>query len=138
MATLAYVGLPIVLSAYGDTGFTRAGLLMGCLVPIINLWSIVVHIIPQRHQHPTFHWKLVRDQLLYNPLIIGAMAGILWNLTGLAMPGIARNTPAHGYRGDPSAGAAYNRWSFFPPAITGRFTKSRACFAIQAGPSFRY
>lgn len=89
---LAYVGLPIVLSAYGDTGFTRAGLLMGCLVPIINLWSIVVHIIPQRHQHPTFHWKLVRDQLLYNPLIIGAMAGILWNLTGLAMPGIARNT----------------------------------------------
>lgn len=89
---LAYVGLPIVLSAYGDTGFTRAGLLMGCLVPIINLWSILVHIIPQRHRHPTRHWQLVRNQLLYNPLIIGAMAGILWNLTGLPMRGIAGNT----------------------------------------------
>jgi predicted permease len=89
---LAYVGLPIVLSAYGDAGFTRAGLLMGCLVPVINLWSIVVHILPQRHRHPTRLWQLVRDQLLYNPLIIGAIAGILWNMSGLPMPDIAGNT----------------------------------------------
>jgi hypothetical protein len=89
---LAYVGLPIVLSAYGDAGFTKAGVLMGFLVPIINLWAILVHIIPQRHQHPQPPWQLVRDQLLYNPLIIGSMAGILWNLTGLPMPGIAGST----------------------------------------------
>jgi predicted permease len=89
---LAYVGLPIVLSAYGDAGFTRAGLLMGCLVPIINLLSILVHVIAQRDRHPERHWRSVRDQLLYNPLIIGAMAGIFWNLTTLPVPAVAAGT----------------------------------------------
>ncbi|ABA89197.1 membrane protein [Syntrophotalea carbinolica DSM 2380] len=86
---LAYVGLPIVLSAYGETGFTRAGLLMGCLVPTINLLSILVLLLPQRHSHPDRTWKLIRDQLLCNPLILGSLAGIVWSLCHLPMPGMA-------------------------------------------------
>ena len=35
---LAYIGLAIVLNAYGETGFTRAGILMGFLVPALNFF----------------------------------------------------------------------------------------------------
>jgi predicted permease len=89
---LAYVGLPIIMSAYGDAGFTRAGLLMGCLVPIINVWSILVHIMAQRHQHPERHWRLIRHQLLCNPLILGAAAGIFWNLAKWPVAGVAERS----------------------------------------------
>lgn len=82
----AYVGLPIVLSAYGEVGFTRAGILMGCLVPFINLYAILVLILPQRQRHPVRRWRLIRRQLLTNPLIIGSAAGILWSLSPLRLP----------------------------------------------------
>ena len=45
---LAYIGLPIVLSAYGETAFARAGMLMGCLVPVLNLLSILALVLPHR------------------------------------------------------------------------------------------
>lgn len=89
---LAYVGLPIVLSAYGDAGFTKAGMLMGCLVPAINILSILVLIVPQRHRQAATSWNLVRNQLLCNPLIIGATAGIIWGLAKIPMPGMAERS----------------------------------------------
>jgi predicted permease len=77
---LAYVGLPIVLSAYGDAGFTKAGVLMGCLVPAINLLSILALIFARRNRHSSTNKRLLRDQLLCNPLIIGSL------VTGATLP----------------------------------------------------
>lgn len=89
---LAYVGLPIILSAYGDTGFTRAGMLMGCLIPGINLLSILVLILARPNRDSARPGKSFRDQLLYNPLIIGALAGIAWSLFSLPLPGMVKQS----------------------------------------------
>jgi predicted permease len=83
---LAYVGLPIVLSAYGEAGFTKAGMLMGCLVPAINLLSILALILARGNRHSATKKRLLRDQLLCNPLIIGSLSGIAWSLSGLPLP----------------------------------------------------
>ena len=37
---LAYIGLAIVFNAYGDMGLTRAGILLGFLVPVLNFFAI--------------------------------------------------------------------------------------------------
>ncbi len=45
---LAYVGLAIVLNAYGENAFTRAGILMGFLVPVLNFFAILALLLPHR------------------------------------------------------------------------------------------
>jgi predicted permease len=84
---LAYVGLPIVLSAYGEAAFARAGMLMGCLVPVINLLAILALIWPHRHAgnerlHPV-PWLL---DLIRNPLVVGALLGLAWSFFALPLP----------------------------------------------------
>jgi hypothetical protein len=85
---LAYVGLPIVLSAYGETAFARAGMLMGCLVPVLNLLSILALVLPHRKAEegqppPTSPWFY---DLLGNPLIIGGLLGLIWSYFALPLP----------------------------------------------------
>ena len=72
---LAYVGLAMVFNAYGEEGLTRAGLLMGFLVPVLNLMAICALLLPQRdrgHAADRVSWH---RQLALNPLIIASALG---------------------------------------------------------------
>lgn len=83
---LAYVGLAIVFNAYGETGLTRAGILMGFLVPVLNFFAILALLLPQSgdgEQRGSSFWL---KQLAYNPLIVASFAGILWSFCKLPMP----------------------------------------------------
>ncbi len=82
---IAYVGLAIVLNALGPAGLTRAGILMGFLVPFLNLYAILALLWPHRastSQGPVF---LVR-QIALNPLIIASFAGIAWSFLAIPTP----------------------------------------------------
>lgn len=82
---LAYVGLAICLNAYGETGLTSAGILMGFLVPVLNLFAILALTLPHRHQARADApgWL---GQLLLNPLIIASFLGIAWSFWELPVP----------------------------------------------------
>jgi len=83
---IAYIGLAIALNAYGETGLTRAGILMGFLVPFLNLFAITALLWPHRgsgNEHGTRFWL---RQFLLNPLILASAAGILWSWLALPMP----------------------------------------------------
>lgn len=86
---LAYVGLPIVFAAYGDSGLARASMLLSCLVPLINLLAILVLWLPQRRRQGSsgVPW---REQLLLNPLVLAAIAGLLWSRLALPLPEITQ------------------------------------------------
>jgi hypothetical protein len=82
---IAYVGLAIVVNALGPAGLTRAGILMGFLVPFLNLYAILALLWPHRagtRQGPGF---LVR-QVALNPLIIASFAGIAWSFLAIPTP----------------------------------------------------
>ncbi len=83
---LAYVGLAIVFNAYGEVGLTRAGILMGFLVPVLNFFAILALLLPHRGdgkvRGPIF-W--VR-QIALNPLIIASFTGIIWSYLQLPLP----------------------------------------------------
>lgn len=82
---LAYMGLAIAFNAYGEEGLTRAGILMGFLVPVLNLFAILALILPHRN-HRTTEESLWLRQLALNPLIIASFVGILWSFLKLPLP----------------------------------------------------
>ncbi|WP_305041054.1 AEC family transporter [Geoalkalibacter sp.] len=89
---LAYVGLAIVFNAYGSEGLTRAGILMGFLVPVLNFFAILALLLPHRGtggEHGARFWL---RQLLLNPLILASFAGIAWSFLHLPMPVILERT----------------------------------------------
>jgi hypothetical protein len=82
---LAYMGLAIVFNAYGEAGLTRAGILMGFLVPVLNFFAILALLWPHRHEEKRGSVFWIR-QILFNPLILASFAGILWSFLALPMP----------------------------------------------------
>jgi len=83
---IAYIGLAITLNAYGETGLTRAGILMGFIVPFLNLYAIFALLWPHRgdgeHRDSGFWLK----QVALNPLILASFLGIAWSFLGLRVP----------------------------------------------------
>lgn len=82
---LAYVGLAICLNAYGEDGLTRAGILMGFLVPVLNLFAILALLLPhdRQDQGKRPNWLA---QIVLNPLIIASFLGIIWSYWQLPIP----------------------------------------------------
>ena len=83
---IAYMGLAITLNAYGEAGLTKAGILMGFLVPFLNLFAIFALLWPHRgdgEQRGAIFWL---RQIALNPLIIASFLGIIWSFLNLPIP----------------------------------------------------
>lgn len=80
---LAYIALAIIFNAYGDIGLTRAGLLLGFLVPVLNFFAIFALLLPQ---HRRISYLEIIKQILFNPLILASMVGVLWSYFQIPMP----------------------------------------------------
>ncbi|WP_305046234.1 AEC family transporter [Geoalkalibacter sp.] len=89
---LAYVGLAIVFNAYGSEGLTRAGILMGFLVPVLNFFAILALLLPHHGTSGNQGARFWLRQLLLNPLILASFAGIAWSFLHLPMPLILERT----------------------------------------------
>jgi hypothetical protein len=80
------MGLAIVFNAYGEAGFTRAGILMGFLVPVLNLFALLALLLPHRRNDGGQGAVFWVKQLVGNPLIIASFAGIAWSYLQLPVP----------------------------------------------------
>lgn len=85
---MAYIGLPLIFSAYGEAAFVRGGMLMGCLVPLINLLSILVLLMPHQRSQKKLEATRWLNDLFGNPLIIGAFSGLVWSYFSIPLPGV--------------------------------------------------
>ena len=82
---LAYIGLAICLNAYGEDGLTKAGILMGFLVPVLNLFAILALLLPHHGGEKEKAPNLIVQTIL-NPLIIASFLGIIWSYWNLPIP----------------------------------------------------
>jgi predicted permease len=89
---MAYIGLAVVYSAYGQQGLSRTGFLFGVLVGLLNLLSILALVLPQRGRLGQRTSTLVIRQVLANPLVMAAAAGLVWSATGWGMPRVMDET----------------------------------------------
>lgn len=86
---LAYMGLAIVFNAYGDDGLTRASILMGFLVPVLNFFAVLALLGPQQESSEESRIKQLLPmawKVMANPLIVASFAGLLWSYLQLPLP----------------------------------------------------
>jgi len=73
-----YIGLAVAAKLHGATGIAAMGLLTGAMVPPVNIAAVGMLA---RHGGVSLWRELAR-----NPLLLATLAGLLWNLSGVAMP----------------------------------------------------
>ena len=83
---IAYVGLAIVFNALGESGLTRAGILMGFLVPFLNLFAILALLWPHRQAGDRQEGAQLVRRIAFNPLIVASFAGIAWSFFAIPTP----------------------------------------------------
>jgi predicted permease len=83
---IAYMGLAISLNAYGESGLTKAGILMGFLVPFLNLFAIIALLWPHRGDGESRGSGFWIRQIALNPLILASFLGIVWSFFDLPIP----------------------------------------------------
>lgn len=83
-----FVGLPLVLSAYGDASLGPASVLIAIMVVVENLLSVVVLTLPHhgRAAHHPALWRHTALRIVTNPLIVACAAGILCSRLRLPLP----------------------------------------------------
>lgn len=116
-ANQVFVGLPVVIYAYGEESVNAVAVLISFTVILYNFQGVVLLVLPQQGVSARSPAVFTRTALgvLRNPLIIACVAGILFSLTGLALPLAVDRTLA----------------------LVGRTAAPLALLAVGAGMDFR-
>lgn len=88
-----YIGMAIVVTVLGEEGVRHFGVLIGFLIPSINVMAVSVLVWYARKNLAVGEKVLFFIRaLVSNPLILGCAGGILVSRAGLAFPGFINNT----------------------------------------------
>ena len=75
-----YIGMAVVLNALGESGAQLYGILVGLLIPLINIMAVSVLIWHGENQQVRRNRLLFTiRQLASNPLILGCLVGIVYS-----------------------------------------------------------
>lgn len=87
-----YIGMATVLTVLGEEGIRLFSILIGCLIPVINVLSVSV-LIWHSGRTPSMGQRLriLLRALISNPLIIGCAAGLLLSGSGYRLPAFIDN-----------------------------------------------
>ena len=75
-----YIGLAIVASLFPAQGFTIFAVLLAISIPVVNILSVLA-----LSDHSQMNYRMILLSLIKNPLILGCVFGILFNLSGLSL-----------------------------------------------------
>ncbi len=85
----SYVGLGVVLGALGEEGIKYFGILIGLIIPYINVLCVGALIwFAEKDYDRTNQLRIMFKALVSNPLIIACAAGILWSKTAIGFPAL--------------------------------------------------
>jgi len=83
---LGYIGLAVAYYALGREGLARASLVAGFLVLLQNFLAVVSLMIFARRDRGRRGLVFLAKKVVANPIIIAALAAILWSVAGIPMP----------------------------------------------------
>ena len=88
-----YIGMAIMLTAFGEEGASCFGIIIALAIPLINFLSVLSLTWHQaRAENENSKIMLVIRQVLLNPFIIGCVAGLLYAKLGPPLPVFIENT----------------------------------------------
>jgi predicted permease len=87
---MTYIGLPILLAAYGEEGLQRGGVLIGFMNPFMNAAAVVALTRPLKG---SLDWRSIIDlrSVLTNPVIVACMTGLVLSYFRVSFPTFAVN-----------------------------------------------
>ena len=83
-----FIGLPIVMNAYGDAALPVVSVVIGFMVVVENLFAVLVLTLPQEGhsvRDPRL-WGRTAVRIALNPLILACAAGVLYSTLGAPLP----------------------------------------------------
>jgi len=82
-----YIGVAVVLNSLGSEGVQYFGLLIGFVIPLVNLFAVSVLIwFSEGKLKPGERAKIVFRAVISNPLILGCLAGIIYSRLAIPFP----------------------------------------------------
>lgn len=82
-----YVGMAVVLSAFGQEGVARFGIIISLAIPFINVLAVTTLVwYAQAEYSGAQKLTLVLKAMLVNPLILACLASIAFARSGLVLP----------------------------------------------------
>lgn len=88
-----YIGMAIILGVLGEEGVRYFGILIGVLIPSINVAAVSILIWHSGEKMaPARKLRIFSRALVSNPLILGCAGGILVSRSGLVFPAFMANT----------------------------------------------
>jgi len=83
---LGYIGLAVAYYYLGNEGFVRASIIAGFIMILQNFLAVVaLQLYAENTWHKQKRWEVVL-KILGNPVIVSAMAGIVFSLAGFRIP----------------------------------------------------
>ncbi|KAF0180731.1 MAG: auxin efflux carrier [Nitrospirae bacterium] len=81
-----YVGLSAASAVYGESGIAMMALLAAAMIPTVNVLS--VYVLTRFASHKGFSWQTTFGELVKNPLILSALAGLSLSAFQMQLPAI--------------------------------------------------
>ena len=92
-SNLLLLGVPFIQRVLGQQGFEILSLLIAVHLPTMIMASIILFSVFGTGAHPPAGpFDMIRGfvrRIIKNPLIVGILLGLVWRMTGLALPGLA-------------------------------------------------
>lgn len=89
-SNMVFVGLPVVMNAFGPDALGPAAVMIGFVVVVYNFIAVMVLVLPHARSEGEVSaaqvWKRTLLKILRNPLILGAGAGLLASGFGVVLP----------------------------------------------------
>lgn len=83
---LGYIGLAVAYYSLGHDGFIRASIIAGFIMILQNFLAVVALQINTEGTSIKRNKRDISHRILLNPVILSALAGILFSSTGLRLP----------------------------------------------------
>jgi predicted permease len=82
-----YVGMAVVMSAFGEEGVARFGIIISLAIPFINVLAVSTLVWHAQAQYSGIQkLRMVLRAMLVNPLILACLAAIAFARSGLVLP----------------------------------------------------
>jgi predicted permease len=87
-SNMVFVGLPLVMNAFGEEAVGQVAVLVGAMVVVYNVLSIVVLTLPHHSGGSGRRVDLtgMLKRIAVNPLALGSVGGIILSATGIGIP----------------------------------------------------
>ena len=84
-SNFAIIGFAIISSLLGKDTLGKASIILAFILPLYNILAVIVLTLPRRNE-VDFRMKEMINEILFNPLIIAVVVGLIFSFSSIKLP----------------------------------------------------